>query len=74
MSDSLTVRVFEWQGRVHVTFDRVEPTPDRRVAHRTRVWSRSWTTNGPVRPAEAVAMLSVASQELAAQLRMRPSA
>lgn len=41
MDDSLMLRVFDWQGNLHVTVDRVQPHRGRKYAPRDRVWSSS---------------------------------
>lgn len=60
MPTSLTVRIFEWQGRVHITVDRVWPAPHRKHPHRERVCG--WTLDAGIAPDEWVAVQYAANR------------
>lgn len=48
MDTSLSVRVFEWRGELHVNVDRVGRVGDRKYAPRTRLATRSGPWDGEV--------------------------
>lgn len=60
MQETLTIRIFDWDGRWHVVCDVVYPAPRNRVARRRPVWRRSYEVGMALSPAHAMSLAAMA--------------